>query len=82
MVISSVIVTAALGELDFVSSEVKRIQGVEVYAVIAEQSKLVLVIESETLQGSYVLVTEGVQSTPGVLNVQLSYCNYEESERI
>ena len=80
MVISSVIVTAASGELDLVRLEAGLVPGVEVYAEVAEQSKLVLVVESETLESSHSLVTQSIQSIPGVLNVQLSYCNYEESE--
>jgi nitrate reductase NapAB chaperone NapD len=81
MVISSVVVTTDPGQLAEVSLEAGLVPGVEVYAELAEQFKLVLVLESETLASSHALVTQSIQSIPGVLNIQLSYCNYEESEQ-
>lgn len=82
MVISSVVVTTDPGQLAEVRLEAGLVPGVEVYAEVAEQSKLVLVVESETLESSHSLVTQSIQSIPGVLNIQLSYCNYEDFEHV
>lgn len=79
MVISSVVVTVKRGCLPVVSEAASQISGVDVFAHVKQESKLILVLESETLESSHHLVTDKIEKIPGVLNVQLAYCNFEEN---
>ena len=78
MVISSLVITAAGDNLERISAAASLLPGVEVYARIPENSKLVLVLESDTIESGHRMASEEIQSIPGVLAVQLAYCYYEE----
>ncbi|WP_425806050.1 chaperone NapD [Desulfitobacterium sp. Sab5] len=79
MVISSVVVTVKRGCLPVVSEAVSKLSGIDVFAHVEQESKLILVLESETLESSHHLVTNEIEKISGVLNVQLAYCHFEEN---
>lgn len=75
MVVSSLLVETLQDKVQEVAEKLMTFEGVEVHHI--EDYKIIITVEAETIDDSYDITKEFVQ-IPGIIIVNLIYCNFED----
>lgn len=79
MIISSLLVEAAFGQVDEVEESLKQVSKVEVHGV--KENQVIVTIEADTVEESHAIASDFI-TIEGVNNVNLIYANFEDDPYI
>lgn len=79
MIISSLLVEAALDRADEVAEALKHVSNVEVHGV--QENQVIVTIEADTVEESHATASDFIK-IEGVNNVNLIYANFEDDPYI